>query len=434
MKKSLILLLAVSFVSSSMMAQVTSNKELQGLITQSFGYFPKVKEVQNTVSTAEQRLALTQLEKQPVVTGDASYNFVMPKIVIPFPLGPNGDLVNFQFAPVHNFNLGVNGSYSLIDFGKFKADIEKSKQDLQYAKHNVDYVKSQLANQVSMIYYNIIFLKKAVSIQDSVLNYLNDNKSIVDAKLRNGDALKIDVLNIQSNIDATQNQKVDLQNQLQKQLNLLEYTTGVKQEVGKDFDFDVNFADIDAALGIAQATNLDFVLAKDRIKQAQNDMSIVKLNDKPSVGLRGGAGVKNGYVPDVAEMRFNYFAGIALSIPIYNGGKLKQQVKLQETIVKQNELAQETLSSNYRKDIAQALVDLRSNLERINNTKGQIDDAVAAEQLAAIRFKNGVGTNLEITNASTNVQRAYLTRLQYEYQLCLAKVELARLMGYTYWQ
>jgi outer membrane protein TolC len=54
--------------------------------------------------------------------------------------------------------------------------------------------------------------------------------------------------------------------------------------------------------------------------------------------------------------------------------------------------------------------------------------------LATTRFKNDIGTNLEITNASTNVQRAELNKLQYEYQLCLAKVELAKLMGYKYWQ
>ena len=87
----------------------------------------------------------------------------------------------------------------------------------------------------------------------------------------------------------------------------------------------------------------------------------------------------------------------------------------------------------YKKDIEQALTDIQSNYERINNTKGQTEQAVYAQQLAATRFKNGVGTNLELTNASTNVQRALLTTLQYEYQLCLAKVELARLMGYQYW-
>jgi outer membrane protein TolC len=92
------------------------------------------------------------------------------------------------------------------------------------------------------------------------------------------------------------------------------------------------------------------------------------------------------------------------------------------------------LNAGYKKDIAQALTDIQTNLERIANTQSQIDQAKYAQQLAAIRFKNGVGTNLELTNASTNVQRAELSRLQYQYQLCLSRLELARLMGYDYWK
>jgi outer membrane protein TolC len=96
-------------------------------------------------------------------------------------------------------------------------------------------------------------------------------------------------------------------------------------------------------------------------------------------------------------------------------------------------MAVESLSSTYKKDIEQALTDISTNLERIKNTRGQIDQAKAAQILATNRLKGGTGTNLEITNAGTNMQRAALTKLQYEYQLCLAKVELTRLMGYQYW-
>ena len=178
---------------------------------------------------------------------------------------------------------------------------------------------------------------------------------------------------------------------------------------------------------------MEYVLAKDRVQQAKADLAITKTSNKPGVSVGAGAGVKNGYVPNVNEPRFNYSAGISFRLPIYDGGKTKRQLKLSETVIKQNELSLKTLDNNFVKDIQQALTDLNSNLERIQNTAGQIDQAKTAEDLSASRFKNGVGTNLEITNASNNRQRAEFTRLQYEYQLCLAKVELARLMGYKYW-
>jgi len=426
MKKNLIFLTLLLAVNTAM-AQVKANTELKSLITQSFSYFPKVKEVESAITTAQEKVNLTELNNLPFVNGNASYEYVQPKIIIP--LGGT----DFQFAPVHNFNGNVMASYALFDFGRVKATVTRSKDDLQYAKHNAENVKAQLAYQVSVIYYNIVFLKKAISIQDSLINFLTANLNVVQSKLNNGDALKIDLLNIQANRDQDQNRKVDLMNSLDKQLNLLEYTTGIKKNSGQVFDFDINLTDVDAALNVAQTSNVDFLLAKDRVKQSQSELEIAKLGDKPFIGLNAGAGVKNGYVPDVSEMKFNYAAGVSFTVPIYNGGKTKQQVKLQQNIIRQNELAVESLSSNYKKDIEQAITDIKSNYERINNTKGQTEQTVYALRLADTRYKNGVGTNLELTNASTNVQRALLTTLQYEYQLCLAKVELAKLMGYQYW-
>jgi outer membrane protein len=419
------------FSAIALKAQVQTNNELKSLINQSFTYFPKVKETENTIATALERLEIAQTNL-PTIDGNASYNYVQPKITLPLQI--DGENKNFQFAPVHNVNANVTGNYLLFDFGRLKANVERAKTDLRFAQHNVDYVKSQLANQVAIIYYNIIYFQKAIVIEDSLLAYLSENKRIIESKLKNGEAIKIDLLNVQGSIDAEENRKVDLQNNLQKQLNLLLYTTGnVATANGNSFDFDVELKDALAAVNDAQTNNLEYVLARDKVQQAQNDFALTKTTTKPALSLGANAGIKNGYVPDVNEMRFNYAAGVSLRVPIYDGGKTKRQTKLQETIIKQNELSLQTLDNTYRKDIQQVLTDVNSNMERIKNTTGQIEEAKAAEELAASRYLNGVGTNLEITNASTNRQRAEFTRLQYEYQLCLAKVELARLLGYQYW-
>src|SRR5882757_3546895 len=112
----------------SLQAQVAVNNELKSLIGQSFGYFPKVKEIQNTVTTAQEKVALTELNKFPDITADASYTYVQPKITLPI----NGE--TFQFAPVHNFSGAVNANYALFDFGRLQANVNRSKEDLQYAK------------------------------------------------------------------------------------------------------------------------------------------------------------------------------------------------------------------------------------------------------------------------------------------------------------
>jgi outer membrane protein TolC len=425
--------IVVTALAGSFAGHTQANHELTTLINQSFGYYPNVKEAQNASVSAQQRLDLTTLGNMPTVSGEANYAYVQPKIVLPFPSGPNGEIKDFQFAAVNVYGASVGGSYTLADFGRLKADIEKAKTDLQFSKHNIDFSKSSLALQVATVYYNIIFFKKSIQIQDSIINFLNQNLQIVESKLKNGDAIRVDVLNIQAQVDIETNRKVDLQNSLQKQIILLAYTTGDTTTIGNNFDFDIPIRMEEAAMAEAQVKNPDFLLAKDRIKLSQNDLSIARLINKPYVDLGANVGVKNNYVPNVNDPTFNYNAGVNLHVPIYNGGRTKQQIKIAETGIKQSQLAMETLSNDFKKDISQALTDIQSNLDRIKNTEGQINQNRVAMEITGSRFKNGVATNLDLTNASTNLQRAAFTRLQYEYQLCLAKLQLANLMGYQYW-
>lgn len=411
---------------------VRLNSNLKGLINQSFTFYPKMNEVQNAIAVAQQGVVVAASNTLNV-NGEAAYTYVRPKVELGLPLGANGEVTTFLFAPVHAGDANVNASYTLLDFGRLKANVDKSKADLKLATDNVDYLKNQLAYQVANIYYNIVYYKKAIIIEDSVINYLQQNKRIIDSKLKNGDAIRLDLLNVQSSLDNEQNNRENLRNALQKQFVLLQYTTGVTIAEGNAFDFDIAAFDVDAAVAAAQANNPDFQLAKDKVAQSQSELAATQLDMKPSVVLHGATGYKNGYVPEVSKLRYNYNAGVTLNVPIYSGGKMKKQIALNQLQVKQNELAIESLNNDYKRDIAQAFTDVKTNEERIRNTTGQIDAAIAAEKLAADRYLNGVGTNLEITNASTNVQRAEFSRLQYEYQLCLAKVQLSKLLGYKYW-
>ncbi len=428
MKKHLITftLMCASLIAT---AQVQVNNELKGIINQSFSYYPRVQEAQNLINIAEKRLDVAKTNL-PTVDLNGSYEYVQPKITLP--LEVDNEKVNFQFAPVNNVNANVGAEYLLFDFGRIKANIDRAKTDLRYANDNVLDVQTQLASQVSGIYYNIIYFRRAVTVEDSILNYLNANKKVAEDKLKNGDAIRLDVLNLQSQIDIEVNLRADLLNSLQRQLTLLQYTTGNANINGNVFDFNLPIQTPEDAFAAAKASAPDFILAKDRIDQAKADLNIVKQTDKPAVALNGSAGVKNGYVPDVTEMRFNYAGGVSLKIPIYDG-KTKKQVAVAESQIKQNELAQQTLDNEYQENIQQALTDIQTNTDKLKNMQSQIENARAAVQTASSRYLNGIGLNTDVTDAAVNMQRILLTNLRYQYQLAQAEVEYARVTGYKYW-
>jgi outer membrane protein len=412
-------------------AQVSTSKNLQQLIGASFAYFPKIQEAANTEAIAADKIVLTDLNKNPFVQAQVGYSYLAPVSKATLPI--NGTNQTVKFMPDHNYNAGVNANYVVADFGRLKANIERAKLDLEFAKDNTTLLKNQLAAQVAGIYYSRVYLLKAIAIQDSVIAFLAENKKVTENKFKEGEALKIDLLNLQASIDNEENKKIDLQTSLEKQNNLLQYATGTVAPAGNQFDFTVTTSKTLAAIDTSNHLLTEFKIATDKINQAKQDLAIAKLMDKPTIGLSSALGFRNGYLPSLYEFQLNGVAAVNFSVPLYTGGKTKQQIKIQQRQITQQELALNSLTNTYKKDIALAVADINSNASRLKNTSSQIAQATYAQNLAAVRYKNGVGTHLELINASTNLQRAAFTALQYEYQLCLANIEYAKLLGLIYW-
>ena len=158
-------------------------------------------------------------------------------------------------------------------------------------------------------------------------------------------------------------------------------------------------------------------------------MAITKLNEKPVVGLKASVGSRNGYLPQIQDPRFNYNAGIGFSVPLFNGGKTKHQIKIQERGLAMSETNVIAQLHDFEKDIQAALIDIKSNESRIKNAATQITQAALAQKLSVSKLQNGTATPIEITSTNADYQRALLNQLQYQYQLCNAQLELIKLMG-----
>lgn len=423
MKKIVLCMVVLVSTYTSSMAQSLINGELKNLLNQSLQYFPKVKEVQQSVQLAEDKLTLTELNKYPDITMDASYAYVQPKIEVAF-----GEKT-FQFAPVHNVSGALNGSYTLFDFGRLASNIQKAKLELQTSKHVAEQLKHSLFFQISQLYYQIIYAKKAIEIQNQVLQLLTENKTIIETQLKNGNAIQLDLLTIQSKIDNELNRKIDLETNLKKLLNLLNYATGVATISETQLSISLKNYTSDEAMQMALIHNPTIAIAKDKVNVTKADVAITKLNERPYLGMKASVGSRNGYLPQINDPRFNYNAGIGFSVPLFNGGKIKQQIKIQERSLALSETNVVAQIHDFEKDIQAALIDIQSNQARIKNADTQIEQAALAQKLSVSKLKNGTATPIEITSTNADYQRALLNQLQYQYQLCNAQLELIKLMG-----
>jgi len=220
---------------------------------------------------------------------------------------------------------------------------------------------------------------------------------------------------------------------LQKQLNLLEYTTGKRTVSQSEFSFIIKDVSAEEYINLAESQNVEYALMKSKIAQSEFDLKLNKKQLTPTLNATAAAGFRNGYQPDINENRFNYLAGVSLNVPLFSGLKTRSLIGVSTYSLKQTELGLVSLKNTYKKDIKQALSEMESNQIKLRNVESQIKAAQAVYQLTQIKFGKGVATFLDLSFASTTLQRALLNKLQYEFQLCSAKIELARLTGEKYW-
>ncbi|HCW09162.1 MAG TPA: TolC family protein [Cytophagales bacterium] len=419
-------IVTTAFLFMAFFAHAQMNAELKSLINQSFSYFPRIQELQSASEVSAQRVQLAKSNYYPSISGVGSYTYLTPLSKATF--GGN----EFKFQPNNNYNFNLAVTQPIWDFGKTNAQIAKSKAELLSATTNIEQAKAQVAAQVASVYYAMIYLKKAIAVEDSILAFLNENKKIIENRIKRGDALQIDATNIQSNIDLEENRRVDFVNQLQKQKAVMEYTTGISTEP-TSFEFDFPLFSEAAITDYAKQNNFDLKLATQRTLASEMDLKYAQNNRFPLLTFVGGTGYKNGYQPDINPLIFNYSLGLNLSVPIYSQGKINTNINIAQSTLQANQLAAKTAENNLRRDLAQVQADISSNEERIQNSQSQVNYAREALTLTQSRYKQGVATHLDLLNSSSNLQRILLNQIQFQYQLCSARIEQARLIGWKYW-
>lgn len=428
MKKITLLLPLVLLAAWAQAQQV--NAELKTLIEKTLSYSPQLQETQETVAAAELRTDLVKTAYVPTLNASATYSYVWPIGEAQFPTGP-GTYQSIRFQPNNNFNANLSLNYVVYDFGRLQANVRKSKEELALGNDNLAAQQLLLAAQVSQYYYALLYFQKSLDIEDSLIAVLSENKRIVEKKLEYGDALKLDLLSIQSSLDQERMRRVDMENTLHKQRIFIEYLAGIKDfsVQNRQFDFHMPLADENTFVETAKTGNYDLSIASHRLDTYKSDLRYSRAQYRPYLSVNAAAGYRNGYMPNVNELRFNYLAGAGINIPILDAVKTTQQIKINKSIIRQQEWKMESLKNSVTRDVQLAMADVRTQNEKLQLMEGQLRAAKEALDVANARYKNGTSTYLELINAAYNLQRVQLQKIQIEYNLCLGHLELARISG-----
>jgi outer membrane protein len=407
---------------------------LKQLVEQSFQKYPRVGEMTDLIRMSEVRVNLGKAGYLPVASGDLSYHRMYPTPVIQFPAG-TGPVQEFKIQPADNYNASVSVAQPLVDL-RTPAAVNKAKSDLETSRDNLESFKTQLAYQVAQVYYSIIFLNKSLVVQQEQINLLKTTLDQIGVKVKNGDALTYDLVSTQVKYTNAENFYTDLKSQLSKQYNLLGMLTGNSGTAYLN-DTIVNQSTFriatDSIYALALRSNPDIRIAGDKIKSAGWDIVSASRNRLPTMNLLAGLGYKNGFMPEIDAVTFNYSVGVGIFIPILSGSRPGLQKKLATINYNSTKLALESQKVTLNKDLLNSLDDIEKNQKKLASADTLIRQAQLAMDLASDRYKYGVITNLDLLTSLANYKDAQLSSLQFEYNLLLSRMELCRLAGIRWW-
>jgi len=243
----------------------------------------------------------------------------------------------------------------------------------------------------------------------------------------------IDALRSQVEFQTRQQQLIVTRNDYAKQKLLLARTIGLPP--GQEF----NLTDkapyepmapmsVEQALQRAYTSRPDYLAAVQQVRGAEQFRRAATAEHLPSVDFSGDYGAAGVNVGDSHGV---FDVGATLQIPIFAGGKAHADILQAEAQLRQDRQQLENLRGQIDYDVRTALLDLNAAADQVAVARQSMDLANQTLDQARDRFTAGVADNLEVVEAQEAVATANENYISSLYSHNLAKVELARAIGFA---
>lgn len=125
----------------------------------------------------------------------------------------------------------------------------------------------------------------------------------------------------------------------------------------------------------------------------------------------------------------NSYAGIALTIPLSQGGKRLMNIKQAKFQIKKTDLDITDAENNINAQYAQAIAAYNSNLANYKALKENMDIANEVYGIIDLQYRAGIKTYLEVITAQSDLRTSQINYYNALFQLLAGKIDLQRSLG-----
>lgn len=374
------------------------------------------------VNAGRSRVGQAQSQYYPQVNGGAGYDR----------LSPEGNIYGVGDDGVYNrLTAGINASQMLYDFGKTATRVEIEKTGLDSARADLNAANDLAVFQAKLAYYDMLKIARNTEVASETVRqfeqHLQQAKGFFDAGVKP----KYDVTKAEVDLSSARLVQIQVENNLRLARVVLNNAMGLPD--APDYKLEDTLTPVKFTLPFEQALPMALAHRPDlkalilKKQAAQQSVDLARKGDSPT--LFGNAGA--AYSGDVDTMDEGWNAGVALTVPIFNGHLTRHQIG--EAQANADILAANvtTLQQTIHKEVQQSYLHLQEAEERIAVTKLAIQQAEENAAIAAGRYSAGVGSPVEVTDAEILLVQAKADHNQALYDYRIAQTSIEQAIGVT---
>ncbi|MEZ5046518.1 MAG: TolC family protein [Chitinophagaceae bacterium] len=341
-----------------------------------------------------------------------------------------------KFGLPLNASLGVQASQILFDAGVLVAiQARKSLEDL--TKINTKRTLEEVNVSVSKAYYNCIIAEKRMKLLDDNIELLTSIEHMTKRIYEEGFAEKIDAdrLTVQKNNLITEKSKV--KNLIELSYALLKFQMGMPLDTPIMLTDDITLDDVKNDLELDRVVNYDNRVEMEMLKTVKRlneyDYKRYAKGYLPTIAAVVNASYASQTIAFKELFTLPYFPTgafvLSASMPLYDGGTRKAKMQQAKLSIMKNENDMLALKQAVDLEHYNARTQLRNTFVALDNQKANIDLATKVYNIAQKKYKEGVGTNIEIIQAETALKEAQTNYYNSLYEAMIAKIDFQKSLG-----
>lgn len=431
-RRLLFTILPLSFV-LSLSAQKTMS--LSDAIEYAMTNHPDVRIAKLNVKDAEWRIKENKATALPQLSLGVNYQFFIQQPSLPaealgFGGGEPGQKINFQLRN----NLSGRIEYDQLLFNNsYLVGLKAAKLYRQYVDLELSSVREKVRNSVTDAYLPALLISESVKVLDK--NIENQQKLFNDTKAtyKAGFVEQLDVDRLDYLLSTLKTQRDNLARQKETIINVLKFTLNIP--ANEDI---ILSDDLDALLQKYVTLNPDEALDYNNrpdyatiLKARELNQVEVELYQKdwlPTVSFFAS------YNPSFQGNNKYYWipsavAGLAINMPIYDGGLSRAKQERATIAAMQVDEQKNMLVRSFDLEIENARNQYKNAKQKVENQDHDLALAQKIYDTTQIKFKSGVGSSYEVTQALAGLFQAQGDLVNARFELLKAVVAINKALG-----